>query len=623
MSPSDEELLPTPGGSMMDRGVAAASDAEQREYREEMEVGEEAGVGGDATAGASLDDRPRPPPLLPSGVGLASRVQFRPVRPTDIPACYELERASYPEDEAASKSKLQYRQHHAAKYFRCAVLDVVGAGKDSHRGEVAGEGGIGIGGGCGAVGGKDGEGEEEERLVGFVCATRCRQFRAESMSTHVPDGELLAIHSVVVREGHRRRGVATAMLKDYLALVVDESISKIVLLAKKELLSFYVDCGFSVTRPSPISHGSDTWYELELDLASQRNVREGNPCYVVDAFAADGDCAGNPAAVVVLDGDRDSRWMQRVALEFNLSETAFLVRHSLVVDEENSIDSSDNELAYTIRYFTPTTEVPLCGHATLASAAVVFDTVFVRRRAETTLVFRTVEDVELRANLSITASPTQVANPSQPRKRSYRITMEFPAKPPVRVDDRSWVERMLQESLQVHPQSVLYAGLSEIGDVLVELTPECFLSIPHDGLNLDALRSCDKYSRGVIICCTNKPAEVTGGCSNGGGGSASDETADPPSAPISSSGLAAPNRSHLADFLSRFFGPKAGIDEDPVTGSAHCVLAPYFASKLDKDALVGMQTSLRGGVVECSIVENGVVQLTGTSVITMNGTLWL
>jgi predicted PhzF superfamily epimerase YddE/YHI9 len=415
-------------------------------------------------------------------------------------------------------------------------------------------------------------------------------------------------------------------MKDYVEAVADDTLSKIVLLAKKEMLSFYIDCGFSVTRPSPISHGKETWYELELDLARQRRDRDGCPCYVVDAFASDSaDCAGNPAAVVVLDDDdddddrhsdreRDAVWMQRVAMEFNLSETAFLVRRPTMCD---------NELAYTIRYFTPTTEVPLCGHATLASAAVIFDTVFVRSRTETTIVFTTIDNVELRANLSVSLAPTPASNPSQPKKRSYRITMEFPSMPAVPiVEDRTWVEQMLQASLNVTPDAVLFAGLSGTGDVLVELPQESFLSIPHHGLNLDAVRSCDKYARGVIVCCRNRPPETSSTGGAGGGGSicsssgsiasADDEIRPAPAA-----------KSATADFLSRFFGPKAGIDEDPVTGSAHCVLAPYFAEKLDKDRTVGMQTSSRGGIVECCLVENQSVQLTGTSIITMTGTLWL
>jgi hypothetical protein len=127
------------------------------------------------------DDLMKPPD------NLLARVRFRPARPTDIPECYELEIASYPEDEAATKSKLQYRQHHAAKYFRCAVL-----WSEEHYGTTSRTTNVS----------SLNTAQEEPHpssvapMVGFVCATRCRQFRAESMSTHVPDGELLAIHSV-------------------------------------------------------------------------------------------------------------------------------------------------------------------------------------------------------------------------------------------------------------------------------------------------------------------------------------------------------------------------------------------------------------------------------------------
>jgi predicted PhzF superfamily epimerase YddE/YHI9 len=139
----------------------------------------------------------------------------------------------------------------------------------------------------------------------------------------------------------------------------------------------------------------------------------------------------------------------------------------------------------------------------------------------------------------------------------------------------------------------LYVGISDIGDVLIELTPTDFQEIGYEQLNFKALLEWDGYYRGVIICCQ---------CPENG-----DSMVDDSSSP---------------DFLSRFFGPKAGINEDPVTGSAHCVLAPYFSLKLKKEKIIGKQMSERGGIVQCWVTQE-TVRLTGTAVTTMSGTLWL
>jgi len=153
----------------------------------------------------------------------------------EIQECYAIETASYPSDEAATLDRLKYRQYHANDYFQCAYVD----------------------------GGKE--------MIGFICSTRCNEFKEESMATHVPNGPILAIHSVVIKEEYRRKGIATAMLKRYLQHIreegnVDGSIQSIVLLSKGHLLGFYVHCGFRVNRVSPIVHGQERWYELELPL---------------------------------------------------------------------------------------------------------------------------------------------------------------------------------------------------------------------------------------------------------------------------------------------------------------------------------------------------------------------
>jgi len=163
------------------------------------------------TAADTAVSAPPPPPL---------DVRFRTCRPTDIPACYAMEAASYPATEAASKASLQYRQHHCSRYFRCAVL----------------------------ASDKDNGDDDHATVIGFVCSTKCHAFTHESMSVHEASGKLLAIHSVVVDQAYRRQGIATRLLRDYIQAVLQEEDppEKLVLLAKAHLLAFYVNCGFQV-----------------------------------------------------------------------------------------------------------------------------------------------------------------------------------------------------------------------------------------------------------------------------------------------------------------------------------------------------------------------------------------
>jgi predicted PhzF superfamily epimerase YddE/YHI9/ribosomal protein S18 acetylase RimI-like enzyme len=507
------------------------------------------------------------------------QVRFRTVRPTDIEACAAIEEASYPADEAASRSSLQYRQHHAERYFRCAVLS------------------------------EQQDDDEHDEIIGYVCSTRCQQFTHGSMSSHDSAGRLLAIHSVAVAEDYRRKGIAKAMLRDYVEAIremnsgADKPVERIVLMAKADLLLFYIDAGFSCTGPSAIVHGREQWYDMELDLQSGS---PGLPCYAVDAFAVpDKAGSGNPAAVVLMEtasGTKEEAvWMQRTASSFNLSETAFVwpvrgdaeggAEEDDFEDGDGSEDRQKRELHYRIRYFTPSIEVPLCGHATLASASVIFQT----RHSTCEVVFEAPRDT-LRAALASSSG------------RQSRVKMTFPAKPAAELlehADLLAVKNMLFAALNVDTSSILYAGLSDIGDVLIELTYESFVQIGYEGLNYAALLEWDGYTRGVIVCCENQRNDDRDG--GGGGDGATSEVPD------------------RVDFLSRFFGPKAGIDEDPVTGSAHCVLAPYFAEKLGgKAQLTGMQTSARGGLIECSLAEDGAtVELTGSAITAMSGTLWL
>ena len=164
---------------------------------------------------------------------ILSDLTYRRPLAEDIPTCFQIESASYPEDEAATLESLYSRQSDAGDYFECAILD--------------------------------------GKIVGLVCGTRCSLFEEESMSSHDPEGKLLAIHSVVVQEKYRRKGIASAMLKRYVEKVqvenMDGSIESMVLLAKAHLLGFYVKCGFQVNRPSPIVHGQELWFELDKATA--------------------------------------------------------------------------------------------------------------------------------------------------------------------------------------------------------------------------------------------------------------------------------------------------------------------------------------------------------------------
>ncbi|KAL7544997.1 hypothetical protein ACHAWF_008368, partial [Thalassiosira exigua] len=176
---------------------------------------------------------------------------FRPVRPSDAPRCASIEAASYPPDEAASPEMLARRAEVAGDYFWVASVPRPADG------DAGGDDG-------GDDDDDDDGGGEGDLVVGFVCGTRCREFAEESMSTHVPRGKILAIHSVVVDASHRRRGIARAMLRRYLAETTGRrGVERTMLLAKARWLGFYVDGGFAVVRPSPISHGRDAWYELE------------------------------------------------------------------------------------------------------------------------------------------------------------------------------------------------------------------------------------------------------------------------------------------------------------------------------------------------------------------------
>ncbi len=231
----------------------------------------------------------------------------------------------------------------------------------------------------------------------------------------------------------------------------------------------------------------------------------------IDAFT-DEPFKGNPAAVCRLERYPAASRMQSLARELNLSETAFLV---------------PGATGYHLRWFTPTVEVDLCGHATLASAH------FLWQEGETQ------ETEELRFS---TKSGELTA-----RRDGAWIEMDFPSQPPI----ARRAPRHLLEALRVSPR---FVGTNEV-DWLIEIESEAQVrELEPDLKGLGAIEA-----RGFILTARSSGTDF--------------------------------------DFVSRFFAPASGVDEDPVTGSAHCCLGPYWAERLDKRELVGYQASARGGIV--------------------------
>jgi len=240
---------------------------------------------------------------------------------------------------------------------------------------------------------------------------------------------------------------------------------------------------------------------------------------------------GNPAAVILMQFFPHESLMQAMAAENNLAETAFLVPAN-----------SD----YRLRWFTPTTEVPLCGHATLASAAVVMERLEVARRH---VIFHSAS-----GPLAVSRTDT-----------SY--VMDFPARLSERVSQPPGLAEALGVvPLEVHANAFNYMALLESEDAVRALAP-----------NMALISGLDRS--GLIVTATG----------NG----------------------------HY-DFVSRYFAPAKGIPEDPVTGGAHCMLAPYWANRLRKKEFRAFQASQRGGEITCRF-RGDRVELEGACVFYLEG----
>ena len=261
--------------------------------------------------------------------------------------------------------------------------------------------------------------------------------------------------------------------------------------------------------------------------------------FVVDAFTSK-TSRGNPAAVCILNQPKSDAWLQKVAADFNLSETAFLWHQ-----KENQ---------WQLRWFTPTCEVKLCGHATLASAHVLAHEL---RLQHTELLFSTLSGI-LKAEINKNA-----------------ITLSFPKIEP-KLFSRIYLDNEKTGIKQLNLE--LTAAYQAGDDIIIELASE------EEVLNyLPEIEKLSKIeTRGVTIT--------------------------------------APSKNGERDFVSRFFAPRAGINEDPVTGSAHCSLAVLWSKKLGKESLRAEQLSQRRGFLQVGVYKEH-VSLIGESLTFSKGTL--
>ncbi len=256
--------------------------------------------------------------------------------------------------------------------------------------------------------------------------------------------------------------------------------------------------------------------------------------FIVNAFTQRPD-GGNPAAVCLVDKLLPEKLMQEIASDFGLSETAF-------VENKKGV--------YGLRWFTPTIEVDLCGHATLASAHVLWEQGNVNPDSLITFETRS-------GNLTV-------------EKNDNLLIMDFPREDAVECE----CPEELSEGLGTE---LIYTGKSRFDYIAEVNTEEVVRTLNSD---LTILEKLD--TRGIIITSASESKEY--------------------------------------DFVSRFFAPRAGIPEDPVTGSAHCCLAPYWSSRLNKLKLTGYQASKRGGFVFAELKESRVL-LGGNAVTFSSGKL--
>jgi PhzF family phenazine biosynthesis protein len=269
--------------------------------------------------------------------------------------------------------------------------------------------------------------------------------------------------------------------------------------------------------------------------------------YQIDAFANE-PFKGNPAAVCILEKELDERIYQKISAEMNLSETAFVYP----LDNKNWREAK----RFSLRWFTPLTEVPLCGHATLATAKVLF-TEFENQNPE--LEFETKSGI-LKA-----------------QKKKELILLDFPINKPKEIDlkqDLSGIMGYNNLICAMYNQKMRKLLLHiEDENVLKQLKPD-FSKLMSQEFDMETI--------GIIVTTTS---------------------------------------SEKYDFISRFFAPWVGVNEDPVTGAAHTVLYPYWSKLLGKDKMLAFQASKRGGEVHLRSKGSDRIELGGNGILVLKGKL--
>lgn len=256
------------------------------------------------------------------------------------------------------------------------------------------------------------------------------------------------------------------------------------------------------------------------------------PMYQVDAFTEE-IFRGNPAAICILEEWIDEKLMQNIAMENNLSETAFCIIKKDICE---------------LRWFTPEEEIDLCGHATLATAHVIFK---ILNYPNNIVKFTTKSGI-----LTV-------------EKKGDSMTMEFPAREGIKVEiTQQLIKSLGKEPKEVHKSRDLMVVYDNEEDIK-ELKP-----------NMEELKLVDAF--GIIVTAKGKNS----------------------------------------DFVSRYFAPSCGVPEDPVTGSAHCTLIPYWSKILGKNGMIAYQLSKRGGILECEYTKDK-VRISGKAKLFSKGEIYL